>query len=189
MMWLFICLSVLGLVVLLLWAPVWVSSSWDGAKQKTELRYLGMRLQIRKGKRPKKRKKRPKKPRKKSRFSRPGIVFDMLDHFAWKDFRAVPTFIRDILRHANLRVRHFEMCIATPDPALTGALAGWMEAVRACLPARWPIHLETSFDESAPKIRYDFEAKIRPVQPLWDLLHLAFRLPWRHLTKFWRKTR
>ena len=186
MLVLLICVGVLGLVVLLLWAPVTVRSSSDGRKRITELRYLGMRFKIKGGKRPKKRK---KKRRKRRIFWQPEALLHAWDEFTLADFRALPLFLRDLLGHLNLRVRRLDVRLATPDPAMTGILGGWAYAVAQILPEKWPVHIEPSFTEKSMQICYEAEARVRPVEPLWDVFRLVVRLPLLRLARSWWQLR
>lgn len=185
-MLLYLFLVILGGVCVLLFAPITVHSSWDGRKQITQVHYLGLRFSPKKIIRTKKPAK--KKLKEKKRF-RPAALMDGFSRFTLHDFRALPVFLQNLLKHSNIQVRHISVRIATPDPALTGVISGWMEAARACLPDEWPIRVETSFDDEIPMISYDVQAKVRPVMPLRDVLVLAVRLPWIRLAKFWRQAR
>ena len=187
MMWLIIiCLCVLALLIVFLFAPITVRSSSDGEKHKTELRYLGMRFQIKRDKRPEKR----KKKRRRARAAwEPERLLDIWDNFTLADFRAFPRFLKALLTHLNLRVTRFHVRLATPDPALTGILSGWAHAVASCLPKSWPIRIESSFDEEIPRVYYEAEVRVRPIEPLWDVIHLALHLPLWRLARSWRQLR
>lgn len=186
-MWLIIIfLCALSLVAMFLWIPVWIRSAWDGKVRTTELRYLGLRFQI-KGVR--RRKKRRKKRRRARALIRPEVLLGVWDEFTLADFQALPRFVQDLLVHLNLRVRRLHVRVATPDPALTGILGGWVLAVAQLLPENWPVRVESSFTEKSPQTYYEVEVRTRPAEPLWDVIHLIAHLPVWRLARFWRRMR
>jgi len=165
-------LLVLVLALLLL-VPVVVDAAWGGERRavslaapgvrvafdartrSTELRLFSLRVGRWSG--------RPGTRRKRARRRRAGGRPSLRK--LWLERSRVFSALRAFLRRLRVRRLSLRAVLATPDPALTGWLAGAAYAVRGVAPpgVRRGVVLEPDFASESPRFALDASIRLRPV--------------------------
>jgi hypothetical protein len=78
-------------------------------------------------------------------------------------FRRVWGSMRWFLKGFRLRVRRFDLTVASPDPAWTGMAYGLACAVQSVLPRRWPVRIGVDFNRESPVMAYHLELTAIPM--------------------------
>jgi hypothetical protein len=102
------------------------------------------------------------------------------------DVRAGGKLARGLYRCLRVRIHRLAVCVATPDPALTGLAYGMAWAGLGAVNMPRQVHLRPDFTESKPRADYRIELSARPalvivygVIGLWRLvLRKCPRVKW-----------
>jgi hypothetical protein len=154
-------------------------------KSKTfELRFFSKRIISRKmRKKPKEKEKEKVKKAKKAK--RKGRRFDIFDLWKEKDLisRVLSVFFRflkDMLRSIHLDRFFLEADIATPDPALTGAIYGGLYPVCLSVNSISPnlrVKIQPDFGCEIPRGRVEVALSTRVIDTFYAILKMFFALP------------
>jgi hypothetical protein len=100
----------------------------------------------------------------------------------WKIFKLMK-------RGFHLRIRRFDLCIATPDPAMTGILYGSACAIRSVIPPRHAVNVSVSFIESTPSVDYRIVFSFIPTMLLVRSIRALMFVPFRKVARVTRKVK
>lgn len=186
------------IVALVLLVPVAVDAAWgderravalagpglriafDAAAGNGELRVFGWRIwrwSTGPGRRERRRRERRRREGRRRRGARPSV------RGLWAQRGCIVRALRAFVRRLRVRRLSLRATLATPDPALTGWLAGAAYAALALTPARVRsgVELRPDFEDEAPRLALEATVRLRPVHAailgarLWGVTRRARR--------------